>query len=654
MKKLITLLFISLSVLTANSASTFLIYRSTTGAKWTNTTGITNPVLVNLSTINSGSEASLNAWIADRSLVSPTMGGGYQFDTGDQVWIISGTYLLTDSVKVYPGTKIYGGFVGTESALTARVKGTNAWEYTNETVLDGNAAAVGVVGGSATLATIIEGITISNCKNSTVTTSGAGARIDGAQTTVQNCIIKNCVTEATTATSAGGIVLTGGAIIKDSYIHDNQTGGYGAGVTIAGDNCKLTGSKITNNTSALFGGGVNLYSTTSGVVVSNCDISNNITTAKSAGGLLVFSTTVTNANPITISNCTFSSNSAAGASGSAGALYLNTNAANTVNVSNCAFTSNTASATKSTSNGGGAIWIAAGTHNIDSCRFTKNAVTSSHGGAILVASASAVATISNSIFTGNTSANHGSAMMLTYSAKVNNCLFYGNIGGNVIYVGTASGTFGTFNNCTVASNKNSADNPAGIYLSTPSIQNAKFTNCLFYNSGVKPIAVDPVPGSDVVLPDVTYCGFDQDLSATWTGSGNIFTVTAAAFVNATNNDYHLAAGSVAIDAGMFTSDYTTDLDGFTRDANFDLGAYEYNPAYVPNAVSNVENFFKCYTNGNNLIVKGFNFGKEINVYAITGARIFSQKAYSNSLSVTLQKGIYIVNIGSYNQKVIVR
>lgn len=657
MKKLITLLIVFLSVgITVKSANTYLIY-SATGGTWTNTTGITNPVPVNLSTVNGGSAVSLNAWYADRKLVAPTMGGGFQFDTGDQVWIISGTYLLTDTLKLYAGVSMYGGFSGAESTISARIKGTNAWDFTNETILDGNATTVGIAGGSATIAAIIDGLTISNCKNSTAAFSGAGASLNGALTTMQNCIIKNCITESTSATSSGGVVQTGGSTVKDCYIHDNKTSGYGGGVTVTGDDCKLTGCRITDNTAALFGGGVNLYSTTSGVTVSNCIISNNITSTKSGGGLLVFSTGVTNANPITISNCTFTSNRAPGASGSGGALYLNTKVGNIVNVSNNSFTSNSAYATKSTTNGGGAIWLAAGTHNIDKCTFTNDSVKVSNGGAILVASASATATISNSVFTGNISPNHGAALMLTYSGTVYNCLLYGNKGGNAAYVGTSiKGIMGVFNNCTVASNYNAAGTAnVGIYLSTPKVKNAAFTNCLFYNSGAKPVGVDPLRVDTVAaLPDVTYSGFDQDLSTTWTESSNKFTISSSSFFDAANNNFHLVTGSIAIDAGVANYDYTVDLDGFTRDANYDLGAYEYNPNYVPNAVSKVDNSFDCYAYGSNVIIKGLEYGKVVNIYSITGVRMFSQKISAGALTVALPAGIYIVNVASSNKKVIVR
>jgi hypothetical protein len=279
-----------------------------------------------------------------------------------------------------------------------------------------------------------------------------------------------------------------------------------------------------------------------------------------------------------------------------------------------------------------------------------NTAKSTNGGAVMVASGApnTTATISNSIFTGNISGYHGSALTLTYTATVNNCLIYKNRGWNAAYVSDRPDVVCIFNNCTFASNTTDAETPApnGIYLSTPSAKNAEFKNCLFYDSGAKPI------GSDNAAPDVEYCGFDKDLSATWTGPGNIFTITNASFTNAAEDDYHLAAGSPAIDAGTFIAACSPDLDGFTRDATFDMGAYEYNPDYPPSSIDKVEYPFDCYAYGNSIIVKGLE-QEEVNIYSITGVRVFS-KQVTGSMSIDLPAGIYIVNIANFNKKVIVR
>ena len=641
MKKLITLFAVILLAATAVQSATYLIY-SNTGGTWTNTAGITNPVLVDLSTVNAGNPASLDAWFADASSSTPTMGN--QFAAGDEVWIISGTYQLTGAIVLFEGVSIYGGFAGSEDALSGRAKGTDAWDFTNETILDGNATTTCISGGSASAATIVDGLTISNGKG-TSDTSGGGATITGAQTTVQNCIIKNCATTSTKATAGGGIVLTEAATVKDSYIHSNQSAGYGAGITVCDNECTISGCKITKNKAVSFGAGVNLYGNTSGVSVSNCEISNDTTTTKSGGGLLVYSTAVTNADPITISGCTFTSNEASSTAGNAGALYLNTKATNTVNVTNCTFTGNTARASKGTQSGGGAIWIGQGTYNIDKCTFTNNTTTLSYGGAIINAGG-ATLTISNSVFTGNTCGHFGSALSLTFGATLNNCLIYKNKGGNVIYVGS-TGTpspLGTFNNCTFASNTNAAGTtPVGIYMSAPG--NGAFTNCLFYNSG------NPISGG--AAPTVSYCGFDTNLSGTWTDPSNIFTIDASSFKDAAGDDYQLVAGSTAIDAGTTIAPCNPDLEGTVRPQGtaYDMGAYEFTP---PTSVyaDKVEDSFNCYAYGNSIIVKGLK-QEEVNIYSITGVRIFS-KQVTGSMSIDLPAGIYIVNSGSYNKKVIVR
>ncbi|MCE5175603.1 MAG: T9SS type A sorting domain-containing protein [Bacteroidales bacterium] len=665
MKKLITLIFVGLALSLSSFASTYLIYKSSGGGTWTNTGGIASPVLVNLSTINGGNEASLNAWFADRSLATPTMGGGSKFVPGDQVWIIGGTYVLTDTVKLSDGVSLYGGFLGTESALSGRAKGTNAWDFTNETILDGNAATVGLLGDSTTVATIIDGLSIQNCKNSTSGVLGAAAKISGITTIMQNCIIKNCTTTMTTATSAGGIVLLGGATLKDCYIHDNTTSGYGAGVTTFSNGCKINGCKITNNT-GVWGGGVCLYSTTSGVTVSNCDISNNTTTTKSGGGLLLYSTAVINADSITISNCTFNSNKST--AGSGGGLYASTKIGNIVNVSNCTFTSNTSGVGKSTTAGGGGLWTGVGTYHINNCTFENNTTTASSGGAIMVTpNPSGSVTISSSKFTGNSSFIHGSAFMFTGSAKANNCLIYGNIGGNSAYVSANAGIHGTFNNCTFASNPNTAGTAyVGIYLSTPTVangSNADFTNCLFYNGGAKPINVDPA-GGVVTYPTVTYCGFDTTATAmdtTYKDASNIFNVYASTYFNAANNDFHLAVGSPAIDAGTsIDNEYSTDLAGHNRPYGYyDMGAYEYDATYtnIPEAKKD-QNDVTVYRNSDNMIAINCNADANakisVSVYNLTGAKLLTQQITNSTtvLNKEFGSGIYLVCVQSDKKTIV--
>ena len=60
------------------------------------------------------------------------------------------------------------------------------------------------------------------------------------------------------------------------------------------------------------------------------------------------------------------------------------------------------------------------------------------------------------------------------------------------------------------------------------------------------------------------------------GLGNM-QATAMFFLNAPKNDYRLAPGSLAIDAGVANSSVTTDRLGVTRPQgpHIDVGAYEF-------------------------------------------------------------------------------
>ncbi len=137
---------------------------------------------------------------------------------------------------------------------------------------------------------------------------------------------------------------------------------------------------------------------------------------------------------------------------------------------------------------------------------------------------------------------------------------------------------------------NESDGRWAITLSHTSCVNNKLFNNILYTA-------HSFRGS-IELPADTIAGFESDYNivmdrfsiddgnsviglAQWQGLGydaNSFIISLPQlFVSIGADDYHLAAGSPAIDSGVTLLDVPTDLDGRPRPAGvaFDIGAYEY-------------------------------------------------------------------------------
>ena len=583
MKKIFTLL-LSIAFFVGSSAfaaTTYYVQASAAGTNTWNAGYASSGTIVDLSTVNGGGTASFNAWFSDKSLATPAF-SGTKFTSGDQVWIAKGTYFLTGTVTLYAGVSVYGGFAGTagETGLTRAKNTTDKWDFTNVTALDGSVSGtktyIAFTGGSSTT-TIIDGLTIQNCTNGATNSSGGAGKLTSTGTTMQNCIITGCTATAAVATGASaGITLQTGASLKDSYIHHNSatsTGTCGGGITVYGNSCSVSGCKVEYNTNTQAGGGLFLYSTTSGVSILNCSFSNNSATL--TGGAISSYITATNVSAISISNCSFTANSA-GQSG--GAMNLSsTITTNIYNVSNCSFTSNYSTVASGSTVGGGALILSTCVFNVDKCTFTGNYTTLSSGGAITIP-ASSSCTFSNSKFisntAGSTTASSGSAIYCKSIYTANNCLFADNTGATPIHFYTSTAV-STFQNCTFANNLTAAAAAAPIQLlnigTGPTYPKYIFSNCLFYKVSVF---------SSQTNPSITTCASDIALSTC-----AITTLSTADFVDATNStitsrNYQLSPTSLALNAGtdltLATSPVTKDISDVSRPqgGTFDIGAYE--------------------------------------------------------------------------------
>jgi predicted outer membrane repeat protein len=256
------------------------------------------------------------------------------------------------------------------------------------------------------------------------------------------------------------------------------------------------------------------------------------------GGFMVF-----------IANCVFESNSAT----THGGGIFNDGHAN-VTITNSHFLKNTASSGGGIFNGNNAYVI------IEDGSFLQN--TASFGGGISNGK-SVRALVTNSRFANNTAGHGGGIYNYQTSPTITNSLFYDNkasYGGGIHNHDSSP----TIMNCTFARNL-ATSSGGGIYnhYSKPNI-----TNSIVWGNSINQI------GNYGFSPSVTY----SDVQGGYSGEGNI---NADPLFEKDQPpgapDFHLKAGSPAIDIGTTSGAPDTDLDSNPRPSGegYDLGAYEY-------------------------------------------------------------------------------
>lgn len=273
-----------------------------------------------------------------------------------EVWVAAGTYEpqsqliqgtgYSASFRMRDGISVYGGFIGGENSKTEREKkeGGMPWEFKNQTVLmaayyvrnESNPSFTGnkwtltsdsrhVVWfapmpdeeGTFTQPTYLDGVTIMGgyAQGGTgvddfKTDRGAGVYMDGRNTYLTNCIVK----ENYATGNGGGIYLKGGRV-QSTLIYNNNADQNGGAVYV--DDRGLVHRSMLTNNSARNGAGVYLdnQQPTGGeedhpeyLILSTCVVSNNTASGNGAvycdeGGVLL-QNTITNNQCVTATDAT--------------------------------------------------------------------------------------------------------------------------------------------------------------------------------------------------------------------------------------------------------------------------------------------------------------------------------------------------------------
>ena len=343
-----------------------------------------------------------------------------------------------------------GGAIFAEAALTVKNSTfeSNSYKDTTKTAW--------YLGGGAIFA--IADVTVENSSftGNYVNTSAKSAYYGGSAIFIANAkldLTSSSFLNHNTGT-ANGVVMSAignGMTVKDSIFTDNTT--FGIYVADSSKNYPLTftGSTFSNNKASF---GVAINATTAGtLLVDDCTFSGN-TSSSTYGGAV----RLTGAGTFTISNSTFENNintSNVNGYSAGGAVYYS--GAGKLIISGSEFTGN--QVTKATNPlGGGAIYAnfsTSGSMTVTDSIFSGNS-TGTRGGAIYLALANGSATITNSIFTGNSAATQGGAIYLAAGTlNVVNSTIHDNTAANGCSIQVVAGTVNLINSTLYSSSTNS-------------------------------------------------------------------------------------------------------------------------------------------------------------------------------------------------------
>jgi len=249
----------------------------------------TSPCLAATRYVDGGIDSSGagTSWATAKKTVQEAVAAAAQFD---QIWVKAGTYPLSSTIALNKPMYLYGGFAGTETALSQRNLKLNV------TTLDGQNARQCVSITSDNV--IFDGFTVTKgyATGATQSTYGSGIYINpyssgnggGTYVTVTNCklsfntnvsalymyaftgTISNCIIYQNSALYDGaGIMVhqSQATIINCTVVYNRATNGTGGGIYVLGSNYtpgqKIINSIVWNNTAPT---GANLYASNSGTL----------------------------------------------------------------------------------------------------------------------------------------------------------------------------------------------------------------------------------------------------------------------------------------------------------------------------------------------------------------------------------------------------
>lgn len=496
-----------------------------------------------------------------------------------EIWVKKGTYYPHPTARdssfriARNNIKMYGGFAGGESTLSARSVSTNP------TILSGN------------LGTVTD--STDNCYHVLTIIARAPSLL----------IDTNTIVDGFTITGGNGYLMSGSYTYGGVTMNRQDGGGILINGVGSGNKCSpLINNCIITRNSANFGGGMYIAAmstgSTSPILRNTAFITNR---ANSNGGGLFNNTQLTGVNVLTIENCKFTSNLATNGAGLFNQGGSGGNISGTVK--NTTFESNSGttgggiynagnSAITYTGNtfnsnggnvGGGAFNSSSATLTYTNNTFTNNTATTS-GGAMQ--SSAGTINLSLCVFSGNT-ASAGSAGAYqnesTASTTFTNCLLVNNAAAGVSADGGGAikNTAGTVNlNSSTLYNNSTASTtkPNGNTITTLSGSTTNITNTIIWGSATTHIdAAGTVNYSYALVKGASLSAPSLSIDPRFVNPSN--PIGADNIWLTADDGLELIPCSPAVNAA--TTSPATDIRNRTRLGLPDMGAYEEQTGIIP-------------------------------------------------------------------------
>lgn len=183
------------------------------------------PAFASTRYVNAGATGAVHDGLSWDTAATTVQAGVDAASAGDDVWVAKGVY--PGSANIFKNVNLYGGFAGTETALSQR-----DWKL-NTTILDAGGGAANIATNLAATS-VIDGFTIRNTNRLT----GIGVTLAGTSVKLYNCTLLH----HGTAVSAGGTAST----VANCFIADAAVG-----VSSDGGSPVIDGNVITGCGSAI-------------------------------------------------------------------------------------------------------------------------------------------------------------------------------------------------------------------------------------------------------------------------------------------------------------------------------------------------------------------------------------------------------------------